>query len=315
MDVVTIGETMLLFQPLEERPLMYSSLYSKTIGGAESNVAIGLTRLGKQARWIGRLGKDPFGDVIKATLAGENVDISKIERDKINPTSIYFKEIYKVGEPCVYYYRKGSPSSKWGPEHVQEHWFEDAGHLHMTGITPALGEKTLDFTIACMKMAKSLGLTVSFDPNMRFKLWNEEKAKKALLELISLCDIFMPGIDEAEFLLGKGSPENLARKALQLGPQVVAMKLGAEGSLGMLKDGTTVKVSGEKVEKVVDTVGAGDAFAAGFLSIAVDGLVDNNIEKALKRGNKMGAYSIQGKGDWESLPSLVQLEGFEAKVR
>ncbi|WP_260288665.1 sugar kinase [Peribacillus aracenensis] len=315
MDVVTIGETMLLFQPLEEKPLMYSSLYSKTIGGAESNVAIGLTRLGKQARWIGCLGKDPFGDVIKATLAGENVDISKVERDEVNPTSIYFKEIYKVGEPSVYYYRKGSPSSKWGPEHVQEHWFEDAGHLHMTGITPALGEKTLDFTIACMKMAKSLGLTVSFDPNMRFKLWNEEKAKKALVELISLCDIFMPGIDEAEFLLGKGNPENLARKALQLGPQVVAMKLGSEGSLGMLKDGTTVKVSGEKVEKVVDTVGAGDAYAAGFLSIGVDGLDANNLEKALERGNKMGAYIIQGKGDWESLPSLAQMEGIEIKVR
>lgn len=307
MDVVTIGETMVLFQPVEEKPLKYTSLFSKTIGGAESNVAIGLSRLGKKSRWIGRLGRDPFGEVIMATLAGERVDISKVIQDENSPTSVYFKDIYRIGDPLIYYYRKGSASSFWKAEHVKEDWFADSQILHMTGITPALGKETLLFTRKCMEMAKSLGLTVSFDPNIRFKLWESEDAKQAILNLIPLCDIFLPGIDEAQFLFGEKSPEQLVQEIMELGPHSVAIKLGEHGAFGMQKNQCSYTIPAVKVKNIVDTVGAGDAFAAGFLSIVAGDVNDFSMKNALEMGNKMGSIVIQGKGDWEIFPSKREL--------
>lgn len=316
MGIVTIGETMVLFQPIEERPLKHSTIFSKTIGGAESNVAIGLSRLGKKARWIGRLGKDPFGDAIVSTLSGENIELLHVVRDEKHATSVYFKDVYKFGDPDVYYYRRDSASSMWKPLHVQKNWFKDATILHMTGITPALGRETLSFTIECMKMAKSLGLTVSFDPNIRFKLWDEDTAKEALLRLIPLCDIFLPGIEEAKFLFGNKEPKQLAEEILKMGPHTVAIKLGEQGAMGMRKDGCPpVVVSGEKVRNVIDTVGAGDAFASGFLSIVLENVKEFSLDEALELGNKMGAIAIQGKGDWEIFPNFEDLKGSNRPTR
>lgn len=316
-DLVTIGETMLLFQPVEDKPLRYNHFFSRTIGGAESNVAIGVTRLGKTARWIGRLGQDPFGDVVASTIKGENVDTSYIIRDEHYPTGIYFKDMHRLGDPNVYYYRNYSASSRWVPEDIRQEWFQGARHLHMTGITPALGKQTLAFTKEVMKTARELGLTISFDPNIRFKLWSEEMAKKAILSLIPLCDMFMPGLEEAQFLFGRGTAEELSREAMKFGIQAVAMKLGAEGAFGLLQDGTSIYTPGISVDpnRIVDTVGAGDAFAAGFLSVAIDGISGEQLEHALQRGNQAGAFCIQGKGDWENLPYLDELNGLRPKSR
>ncbi|MDH5161976.1 sugar kinase [Heyndrickxia oleronia] len=315
MDIVTIGETMILFQPVEEKPLQYTSLFSRSIGGAESNVAIGLSRLGKRTRWIGRLGNDPFGGVISGTLASEHVDISKVIRDETHSTSVYFKDVYKLGDPSIYYYRKGSASSEWRPEHVQDDWFIDAQILHMTGITPALGDKTFEFTKECMKRARQLGLTISFDPNIRFKLWDRDIARRALLELIPLCDIFLPGLEEAQFLLGHRSPMELGEEIVKLGPHTVAIKLGEDGAFGMKKNGTSEMVQGLKVNKVIDTVGAGDAFTSGFLAVVADDVHEFSLKKALEWGNKMGSIVIQGKGDWEILPSLYEMKGNKEIIR
>ncbi len=315
VDVVTIGETMVLFEPLEEKHMKYSSLYSRTIAGAESNVAIGLARLGRNTRWIGSVGKDVFGDIVISTLAGEFIDISRVIRSEDGQTGVFFKDVYRVGDPDIYYYRKHSPSSKWTPGHVKDDWFKGARHIHMTGVTAALGDETLQFTVECMKRAKKLGLTVSFDPNIRFKLWDEQTAKNSILQLIPLCDIFMPGIDEAEFLFGKGSPGYLAEMSLESGAKVVAMKLGAEGSFGMLKNGQSTFAESVKVNHVVDTVGAGDAFAAGFLSIAIDGIDYENLNKALVRGNTISSYVIQNKGDWESLPTINEITKGDSLIK
>ncbi len=308
IDVVTIGETMVLFYPFENRPLKYSPLLSRTIAGAESNVAIGLSRLGKNTRWIGRLGKDPFGDIVSSTLMGEGIDLTKVIRDESHFTSVFFKDNNSLGDPEIFYYRKGSASSMWEPKHVQKGWFEGSRILHMTGITPALGINTLEFTRKCMEVAKSLGLTISFDPNIRYKLWTEENAREAILSLIPLCDIFLPGIEEAKALLGDKPIGQLAEEFISLGPRTVAIKLGEKGAFGMRKGENSYIIPSEKVNYVVDTVGAGDAFATGFLSIVADDPTNFSVLEALKRGNKLGAIVIQEKGDWETLPKLEVIE-------
>jgi 2-dehydro-3-deoxygluconokinase len=307
-DVVTIGESMVLFQPVSDRSIKYEPLFTKSLAGAESNVAVGLTRLGKKVRWISRVGKDPFGDFILSTLAGEGVDVSNAIRDDQVSTAVYFKECKGFGDPTVYYYRKNSAASKFNPSDVRAEWLEGARHLHVPGITPALGEHTASTIRKTMELAREMGLTISFDPNLRRKLWSEEEAREVLLSLIPLCDVFLPGVEEAEFLIGKQSIEGYGEKFLEMGAKVVALKLGSEGSIGFI-NGNTIKASPYGVSHVIDTVGAGDAFAAGFISVFLEHatITPSSLEKALTRANILGALATQFKGDWEGIPTLEEL--------
>lgn len=138
LDVVTFGETMILMNPQESGSLKYVNQFTKQIGGAESNFAIALTRLGFKTGWISRLGKDSFGDYMEAFIRGEGVDVSQIKRDKNYPTGLMFKERYELGETKVYYYRHDSAASKLQPEDLNEEYISQAKYLHLTGITPAL---------------------------------------------------------------------------------------------------------------------------------------------------------------------------------
>ncbi|MEJ8302445.1 sugar kinase [Saccharibacillus sacchari] len=315
VDVVTLGESMILFQSYNQGALQYEPLFTKSLAGAESNVAIGLARLGKKTRWVGRLGSDPFGDLVLTTLSGQGVDVSHAVRDAEAPTAVYFKDFKRYGDPAVYYYRKGSAASRLSPEMIDEAWLAGAGHLHVTGITPALGEQTAAATRKLMELAREKGLTVSFDPNLRRKLWSEETARKTLLSLIPLCDIFMPGDEEAEFLLGKLEIEAYGEAFLNMGPKLVAMKLGAEGSIGFTQK-AVVRAEPFAVDRLIDTVGAGDAFASGLLSVLLDhrdeiadGLGEEALHEALRRANLLGSMATQFKGDWEGLPTLAEMRG------
>jgi 2-dehydro-3-deoxygluconokinase len=308
-DVVTIGESMVLFQPMGDKGINYEPLFTKSLAGAESNVAIGLTRLGKKVRWISKVGKDSFGDYILSTLAGEGVDVSNVIRDEQSPTAVYFKETKSFGDPTVYYYRKNSAASNLKPSDVCMEWLEGAKHLHVTGITPALSDNAAATVRKTMELAKEMGLTVSFDPNLRRKLWSEEEAKRVLLSLIPLCDVFLPGVEEAEFLLGDQSIEDYGKMFLEMGPKVVVIKLGEEGSIGFI-EGNTVKAAPHVVKTVIDTVGAGDAFAAGFLSVFLDkqaAMSPSSLKESLTRANTLGALATQFRGDWEGIPKLEEL--------
>lgn len=310
VDVVTVGESLVLFQSLTNRPLQYETSLMKSLGGAESNVAIVLTRLGKKSRWISRVGEDPHGDYVLATLAGEGVDISQVIRDKEAPTAIYFKDFKGYGDPSVYYYRHNSAASRLHPDDIQEDWFQGAKHLHVTGITPALGESPEEMVRQVMTSAREKGMTISFDPNLRRKLWGEERARRVLLSLIPLCDIFLPGLDEAEFLLGKLPTEEYGKRFIEMGATVVVLKLGEKGAIAFSQN-HSVQVSPYKVDHVVDTVGAGDAFAAGFISSVLDSGdflgSEALLKQALQRANVLGALATQFRGDWEGTPTLGEV--------
>lgn len=314
IDVVAIGESMVMFQPMMEGLLQYAPIFVRSLAGAESNFSIGLKRLGLKPRWISRLGMDPFGDFIISALSGEGIDTSFVIRDDSAPTAIYFKESRGIGDPSVYYYRKNSAASRLKPQDIKAEWFEGARHLHVTGITPALGPHTAEAISEAMRLARSLGLTVSFDPNLRRKLWSDEQARKTLLALIPLCDIFLPGLDEAQFLLGTLQEEKYGKAFLELGAKLVVLKLGERGSLGFFEE-SIVQAEPHKVSRIVDTVGAGDAFAAGLLSglLSAENPLDREgiqqrLHSALQRANVMGAMATQFRGDWEGLPNLAELQ-------
>lgn len=306
MDVVTLGETMVLFTPTNAGPMRYTDNYSSYVAGAESNVAIGLARLGVNAGWMSRLGDDEFGKKIRAFVRGEGVDTSKVIFDEMADTGLFFKEKLSPGEWRVKYYRKHSAASQMHPEDVDESYIAQAKFLHVTGITPALSESCYETVLTAIDYAKKHNVLVIFDPNLRRKLWPEERAREILLELVSKADIVLPGIEEAAFLFGNASPEVLAKKFYEHGSSVVVMKLGKEGAYYLDQDTEGYK-AGFDVSEVIDPVGAGDGFSAGFLSGLLDGL---DLAESVKRANAVGALVTMSAGDVEGLPEKNRLLGF-----
>ncbi|MFT9848826.1 sugar kinase [Aneurinibacillus sp. REN35] len=308
--VVTLGETMVSFQTPQDGRIQYMPYLAKTLAGAESNVAIGLTRLGVKTRWISRLGVDPFGDYIQSVLKGEDVDVAVI-RDKEHPTGIMFKEINGELDPTIYYYRKHSAASQWNASEITEEIFAGAELFHFTGITPALSPQARECIFHAVHLAKKQGIKISFDPNMRYKLWGEKEARETFLELAKLSDLILPGLDEGKLITGETEPDRIAQSLLRLGPKYVVMKLGARGSVlyTTTEHGELEKISepGVEVKRVVDSVGAGDGFAAGFLSSFIE---KQSLQQCLRRGNVVGALVTQFKGDWENLPTKERMREF-----
>jgi 2-dehydro-3-deoxygluconokinase len=311
MDVLTFGETMVLFNPSLTGPLRYVPGFSKSIGGAESNVAIALARLGHQSGWFSMVGKDEFGRYIRNTIRGEGVDVSRVMWTGDASTGILFKERFASENPNVYYYRKDSAATKLSVKDIDEEYVKQAKIIHVTGITPALSGSMREVVFKVLGIAKENGITVSFDPNIRLKLWSIEEAKPVLLEIAGMSDIILPGISEGEMLLGLSDEKEIAAKFIEMGCRIAAVKLGADGCYVADKNGGTY-VKGFKVEHLVDTVGAGDGFAAGFLSGVLQGM---ELPECGQFGNGVGAMATLVQGDMEGYPYLDQLLAFMGKKK
>ncbi len=304
MDVITIGETMVLFTPESSGPLRYANHFQRTIGGAESNVCIALARLGHQTGWISNLGNDEFGLYIRNYIRGEGVDTSAVTFDKKHPTAVFFKEVNVGKDPAIYYYRSNSAASKMSSQLLDEAYVSRAKFIHLTGITPALSLSCREMIYRMIDLAHKNKQMITFDPNIRLKLWEKEEAKEVLLDIAHKCHIVMPGIEEGELLTGENSPEKIAASLLTGKTEVVVVKLGEQGAYYATK-GQSAYVAGEKVAQVIDTVGAGDGFAAGFLSGLIRGW---DYKQAVQLGNKVGAHAITVTGDIEGYPYWSEID-------
>ena len=306
MDVVTFGETMILFNPDTRGPLRYIHTFHKSIAGAESNVAIALARLGHFVGWFSKVGEDEFGRYIVSTIRGEGVDVSRTTTDAKHSTGLLFKERFAHVNPNVYYYRKNSAASTLSVKDLDEDYIKNAKVLHITGITMALSAEARETVLKAIDVAKEAGVKISFDPNIRLKLWGIEEARPILLEVAKKADIIFPGIDEGKLLLGIEDPEELAQAFLAMGCSRVAVKLGKEGCY--VVDGKEAHyVAGYPVKQMEDSVGAGDGFAAGFLAGTLRGLP---LQECAQWGNGVGAMAVLVHGDMEGFPTLSQLQEF-----
>ena len=304
MDVVTIGESMVLFTPESVGSMTYAAKFNKTIGGAESNVAIALSRLGHQVGWISLLGQDDFGIYVRNTIRGEGVDTSEVKFLSDCPTAVFFKERKMEGEPKVYYYRKGSAASKLTPNDIREDYIKQAKYLHITGITPALSASCLETVHHSIDIARKHGVQVVFDPNIRLKLWTKEEAAPVLRDIASKCDIVLPGIEEGTMLTGETDPEAIAKAFLSDVTTTVVVKLGKSGAYyGTASESGYVE--GFVVEKVVDPIGAGDGFAAGFLSGMLRGYP---VAESVKLANRVASFALTVPGDAEGYPYENQID-------
>jgi len=306
MDVVSFGESLVVFNPDTPGPLRQVNGFRKSLGGAESNVLIALARLGHKAGWFSKLGDDEFGRFILNSVRAEGVDVSQVKMLENESTGLMFKENYQGFNPNVLYYRKNSAASTLSVDDVDEDYLKQAKILHITGITPALSSSACEAVFKAVKVAKANGVLVSFDPNLRLKLWSLEDAKRKILELAHYADIIMPGIDEAELLLGMKDVEDIADYFSGLGSKIVAIKLGSQGCY-LRQKSEALFVPGFKVENVIDTVGAGDGFAAGLLAGV---LRQESLEESGKYANGVGAMATLALGDSDGYPYFDQLLEF-----
>jgi 2-dehydro-3-deoxygluconokinase len=265
-------------------------------------VAIGVARLGHRAGWFGRLGKDPLGRMILKKIRGEGVDVSHAELTAEAPTGLMMRDVL-MGKTSVYYYRKNSAASLMGPEHLDESYIAQAKILHITGITAALSESSRAAAIAAMRLARKNGVKVSFDPNLRLKLWGIEEAREVLLEMAKEADIFLPGLDELQLLYQTEEWEEILTNLRKL--SAVSIVKGGDNETYVVDQEHVTSVPYYRVEHVVDTVGAGDGFCAGFLVGVLKGYPYLD---AVNIGNLVGSMVIQMEGDWEGIPSWEQVE-------
>lgn len=310
-QVVTFGETMGRLTSPTVGPLRHATALGLSIAGAESNVAIGLSRLGCSARWIGRVGDDEFGRLIEGTLRSEGVSVA-LTYDATAPTGLLVKERRTSMSTRVQYYRAHSAGSQLNASDLDLDRVRAARIVHLTGITAAISASARAACFAAVEEARSAGTTVSFDVNMRRALWEEGVASPVLRDLVSRADIVFATRDEAELVASGDNPLDLARGIASLGPREVLIKDGARGAVGLV-DGDAVRVEAYRVVEI-DPVGAGDAFTAGYLAEWCAGEPGSvRIDTAAR----CGAFAVAVEGDWEGLPSRgdLALLGLEDVVR
>ena len=304
--VVTAGETMLLGVPARPGLLRHATGLELKIGGAESNVAIALSRLGVPSGWASFLGDDEAGQLVLDRVRAEGVDTSRVRRLEGQPTGLYLRDS-AGGKVRVHYYRSGSAASRMAPGAFDPGYLEGAEFLHLTGITPALSEACADFVLWAAREARSRGVRVSFDVNHRSKLWSAERARDFAEKLLPDLDLLFVGDDEAEALWGAGG-EAFARGLAADHPSEaveVVLKEGSRGSAALV-GGRFIREPGFGVDEV-DPIGAGDAHVAGYLAGSLWGL---DAGGRLRIANAMGAYSVMTLGDYEGLPDRGEVRGF-----
>lgn len=289
---------MIAMCPKQKGPIMFCNTFERKLGGAELNVAIGCARLGIESGWISRLGNDDFGKYILKTVRGEGIDISEVKLVDQYPTSVYFREVLADGSSRSFYYREKSPTSTMKSEELNEEYFKNAKVLHITGVFPSITKNNREIILESVKLAKKHNLTVSFDPNIRLKMWTKEEAKAYIEKLLPDVDILLIGDEEIEILLGDVTIEDAIKTFHGYGIEKVIVKKGAKGALG--SDGKNIyEVDAIKPKALVDTVGAGDGFAAGFLTSFIKG---KTLEECVKFANAVGSLVVGVEGDNEGLP-------------
>lgn len=297
-DLLALGETMLALSPAPGESLSRAWSLLLDHAGAESNTCVGLARLGFNVGWVSRLGADPAGERILASLQAEGVDTRFVRRDPGRPTGLLLKE----PEAGVRYYRSGSAASELSPDDLTGVPVAEARAVLVTGVTALLGARSLAAALAFLTAARGLRVV---DPNLRSGLWGSDRRGELVLGLLERCDLLLGGEAELAELAGGGADlPSLARWCAERGPVEVVIRgrhrLGARTA-----DGQWVEIGDERQPAAIDPVGAGDAFNAGYLAAR---LRERPVEEALRAGALCGRAVANALGDTAGFPTALPFE-------
>ncbi|WP_425839051.1 sugar kinase [Microbacterium sp. PA5] len=302
--VLTLGESMGVIRGDAVGGFERLASASVDTGGAEGNTAVGLARLGVDVTWLGRVGDDALGRRVVGDLRSEAVDVVAVT-DAAAPTGLLLKSTPRAGATIVHYYRAGSAGSRLTPGDLDRVDIAAFGILHVTGVTLALSTSARATVLEAVARARTLGLLVSFAVNHRSKLWTAPEARDAYEELLALTDILFASEDEARLVTAAETAvpaEDLAGLLARRGPREVLVTRGSLGCVAAI-DGGVRHVAAEPIT-AVDTVGAGDAFAAGYLAARAWG---EPVVERLRVATRCGAYACLHPSDWQGAPRRADL--------
>jgi 2-dehydro-3-deoxygluconokinase len=296
LDVLCVGETMAVITPAGAEPLSKAEDCLLGYGGAESNVAGHLAEFGYRAGWASRLGADPFGERILAGLAGRGVDVTAVAFDDTAPTGVYFKDPDVGRGAKTLYYRAGSAASRMSSADAATWPLEHTRWVHTSGINAAVSSSCSVLTEHLLTHADGIGYKVSFDVNYRPALWSADVAGPRLLELANMATVVFVGLDEAETLWDCTTAEDVASVLPR--PQHVVVKDSSYEAVEFVRDHdgaeTAARVPAHRVN-VVEPVGAGDAFAAGYLAGLLRG---DTPQDRLALGHSFAAWTLGTRADF-----------------
>lgn len=306
-EVLTIGEPMGLLVADEVKPLEEVAHFTRYVCGAELNFSVGMARLAHGISYVSKIGNDPFGKHIRNFLRENKIDDTYVKFDDDHMTGMQLKAKVASGDPEVVNFRKNTAFANLTVGDIEEIDWKGVRHLHVTGIPPALSASCRETVYALMAAARQNGVQISFDTNLRPALWKDKaEMARVINDLAGRADIVLPGIGEGKLLTGKSEPDEIADFYLNVGAKIVIIKIGAEGAFVKTKE-ACFTVPAFKVEKVVDTVGAGDGFAVGVVSALLEGLT---LKEAVRRGAAIGALAVMSPGDNDGLPTVEGLKRY-----
>ncbi|MDJ0951058.1 MAG: sugar kinase [Alphaproteobacteria bacterium] len=295
-DIVCLGEPLLEFNQSKE-----DGRYLPGHGGDTSNAAIAAARAGARVGYLTHIGADEFGDSFMKLWESEGVDGSRVRRDPSAHTGIYFVTHGPEGHSFSYF-RAGSAASRMAPEDMPEDYIAEARVLHVSGISQAISDSAADAVFRAIEIARANDTLVSYDTNLRLKLWPLTRARAMIHAAMRLCDIALPGLDDAHQLTGHEDPEAIVDFYLELGASLVALTLGPEGTLVATPE-RRERVPGIEVSPV-DATAAGDTFDGAFLAEYVR---TGDPFSAARFANAAAALSTEGYGAVAPMPRRAQV--------
>lgn len=294
--IVALGEAMIEFN---QRPGTRD--YVQGEGGDTSNMAIAAARQGVPAAYVTRLGADAFGKLLLALWHREGVDTGAIGVDDTAPTGVYFVSHGPAGHEFTYL-RAGSAASRMTPAHLRAEWFAGAAFLHVSGISQAISANACDTVLAAIEMAKGAGVRVSFDPNLRLRLWPLARARAVIAATLASTDWFLPSEEDLAVLAGSADTDAQIAWCQRHGAVNVALKRGPAGVI-IVQGAQRAAVAGFAAT-LVDATGAGDCFDGCF--IARLALGDDPVQAA-RYANAAASLSVQGVGAVAPIPRPDQV--------
>jgi sugar/nucleoside kinase (ribokinase family) len=304
MTVLTFGEALVGYGSVEDN-LRVATQFTRFPGGAELNVAVGLTRLGVRTTWTSVLGNDAHGDYI-ADAVGQ-LGVTPLVRRATGPTALMFKAGGADGDPEVLQIRHRTAFAQHADALLTADILALDGidHLHLTGIALGISPVVRAASLTLLEAAIAAGLSVSFDPNLRLNLWPNRDEMRAVINTVAArATVVMPGVGEARMLTGHDDPQTIAKTYLDAGTREVVVKLGAEGALAWTAEDQNAR-SRRFAVTPIDTVGAGDGFAAGYLAAFLGG---GNLQERVDQGAAVGALATTRRGDLAAMPERAEVD-------
>ncbi|HUW10051.1 MAG TPA: PfkB family carbohydrate kinase [Anaerolineae bacterium] len=314
MDIICLGEVLIDMFPAEVgRPLAEVSAFRPKPGGAPANVAVAAARLGAESGFIGKVGNDAFGHHLAAILRQEGVDVSGMRYDAEARTGLAFIAMPDVNSYDILFYRNPGADMRLAVDDLDRELLQRARAFHF-GALSLIQEPSRSATLAAMHIAREAGALISFDVNYRADLWSKEEAYERVMATIPEVDLLKINEIEVQILGGDDDLASTAKALLELGPSLVVVTLGPDGSYFQIADGGAF-INPFRVE-TVDATGCGDAFVAGLLTRLVVGadwreqLTVGRLQEILRYANGVGALTSLTLGVIPALPTTAQVEAF-----